>query len=749
MTSHRFHPSQRFFIVGVALCIVANGCSVSAGREGPRLARATAVASAAAGPASSPAATYLGNSHSSGKVGSIPQSLMDLAVSSDGVLVSGSSWAENAHDARVYDTTGSITGTRGYPLGPYTQTRSSGGIYGVAVDWNYIYAISGLDVIRYSRADWLDPANVTWADNGSNTGVSPLAVDPIGPGHLMGIAVCGSYLYVSDPGNGAGLLDHGDTSPNTSQIKQIGPLSPTGLGSVTRSWTVPRARTLTCDRDGDIWVLQQAVSGRRSAAAPAAARYTPNGTLLAKISLRGEPLDIAADPKSDHIYATDDGRDQDVKIYDYSGKVTGTIGVRGGYLARTPGLLGPLRFCGPRSVAIDGSGDVYIGQSGLPGVGQEAWSDPGPIAIISELAPNHSTQLWSDYAAAFADVGSPSSNGTRFYGRHMEYILSRGRYQPYAYTVDPYTYPWDNRIGADGDVYGQNTRVWDADGHRYLMMVGPFFNLFRIYMMKGDIAEPVVAFNNNTTLTTNHATARVDSNPRRNNVATDWWLDDAGNVWSVGGGQIWRYRLQGFQVNGTPRYDFHHVDVYPLPGALSQGVRRIVVAGHDIWMSGFAPDDPNPSADWDGWKSLGRHLVEYTSLPTRSRWPEPSWKRTLAYPAGNSSQFSYPTSFAVGLAQKQIALGWLYSNSTNQGFLQLYSSTTGTPERTIDPPAPTLGSVGWFDMMRSLNYVNGWIWAEDDLNGKIFGICVLGHPVVTTPRRGGRGRRRGFYTCTL
>lgn len=663
-------------------------------------------------------ASFLGNSFSSGVADSVPHSVMELAVSKDGVAVSGSSWEEYNHDARLFAP------ESGQVLGPFTPTRNTGGIYGVAIDAHYVYAISGLSVYRFSRARWMNPGNRGWFDDGSNTGVRPLAVDSSGTGRLMGLAECDGELFVSDPGDGRSLGDNGQVSPDSAQIKVIGP----NLTRVIRVWNVPRARSVACDRQGDIWVLQQGVAGGPR---PQVERFTPSGRLLASFVLPGYPTGLAADPTSNSIVVPDNGPDQDFKRFDYGGRLIGTIGVKHGYLAGPdPGVVGPDRFVGPRAVAIDGAGNIYTAESGLPGVGQKAWSDMGPMAIITKFRPDGHTVVWRDYGLEFADVGEPSSNGSRFYDRHWEYKLdSRGRYEPYAYTVDPFRYPSDDRVGHAGDDYGASTRVIDLHGHRYLTMTNTPAHQFEIYIMRGDIAQPVVWFDSDARINTNGHTVDVSSNPRlpTNNGSEDWWMDSSGDIWSVGGLHgIWRYKLQGFAANGAPRYNFRHVARYPFPPELSQP-RRIEVFGKIIYVSGFASSDPDPQKDWDGWKSIGRHLLKFDSLPTASGWPVPVWEDNFSYGTGSGSgetpeATGYPTSFAA--ADGAVAVAWLFSPRTDQGRIDVLAASDGATEKSLSPPVPSLGKVGWLDMEQSIEAQSGLVWAEDDWQSKIYRVCL-------------------------
>jgi DNA-binding beta-propeller fold protein YncE len=665
--------------------------------------------------------TFLGNTFSSGVAGSVPHSVMELAVSSDGVAVSGSVWEEYNHDARLFaSASGSVHG-------PFTPTRPSGGINGVAIDRRYVYAVSGRTVYRFDRSRWMRPADGGAFDDGSQTGVAPLTVGTRGDGELMGLAECDGALFVSAAGESGGRSDRGEVSPRSARVEVI----PTSLAGVTAGWSVPRARTIACDRQGNIWVLQQGVHG---GARPSIERFTRDGKLLASFGLPGYPTGLAADPTSNSIVIADNGADQDFKRLSYDGHVIASIGVKGGYLAGPhPGVAGPDRFVGPRAVAIDGAGDLYTAESGLPGAGQRIWTDMGSMAIITKFRPDGRSVVWRDYGLDFGGVGEPSPDASRFYDRHWEYRRDRaGRYRPYAYTVDPLRNPSDDRVGQTGDWEGAATRVIDLDGRRYLTMTDTRAHDLEVYVVRGDIARPVVSFDGNARIVTDGRVARARANPRlpADDGAESYWMDSRGDVWSAGGqdgsgDRIWRYRLQGVARDGALRYDFAHVDRYHVPPPLSLSLRRVEVYGNSIYLSGFSAADPDPDRDWDGWKSLGRHLLKFDSLPTRSGWPRPAWERDLLYGTG-PSQMPYPTSFAADPGAGFVAVGWLFGSRTGQGRIDLLSDADGTTEKLLSPPVPSLGKVGWLDLEQSLEAGRGWVWAEDDWQSKIYGICPSG-----------------------
>ncbi len=242
---------------------------------------------------------------------------------------------------------------------------------------------------------------------------------------LLGETLCGGNLFVTDS-NGA--LAGVGLSPSTTEIKEV----PTSLSGVTKTWSAPGASVLTCDREGDIWALVE----NPADTADGLERFTDTGSLLTSFTLPASVIaqGVAASPSRDELLVPDNGVDQDYKWFNYSGTRTGQVGVTGGYLQGSdPGLIGPDRFVGPRSVAIDGSGNIYTAENCFPGVAQSVTGiTSGPCAIITEYQSNGTTVVWRDVNAnTFGGNGEPSNDGSRFYDRDFEFTWNRSSYQPY------------------------------------------------------------------------------------------------------------------------------------------------------------------------------------------------------------------------------------------------------------------------------------------------------------------------------
>jgi hypothetical protein len=664
--------------------------------------------------------TFVGNSFASAGHG-LENAVQELAVSPDGWLMQGAAWAEDQHPSRLFDpSTGAL-------LGPPNGSNHNG-IYGVAADNTYVYYATGDGwLLRGAQSFWRDPANVDAYDPGTLGGGATLKVDS-GGNQLMGMTECGGQLFVTDSNGPIGTS--GQVSPNTSSIKAI----PISLSGVTTSWVVARARTLACDRQGNIWVLQQSVSGGASADVE---RFTPTGTLLTSFAVPTDTGGIAADPSSDRILVADNGQDQNFKWFNYAGTQTGQLGVTGGYLQGSdPGRIGALRFVGPRAAAINADGSIYTAESCNPGVGQVAWNDTGPSEIITKYNAN-GTIAWQDHGIIWAGTGQPSSDGTKFYSGDFEFTRDgSGKYQPTAFTVDPWANPTDPRKIND---YSEAVYEREMDGHVYEFMNLPNNivpgqpGLVFEQQPNSEIMKLVVKFDDNTTITTNGTVANVSSNPAlvSNTGVSDFWMTDTGDMWTTAGTQVWRYRVQGFAGDGTPQYTFAAVDPYPKPAALSQGVQRIEIIGTTAYLFGFSGSDPNPGGDWGGWLSSGRHLVKYNSLPTGGGWPAPAWEHDFSYGSGSSGTGStspattgFPTGFAADGAY--VGVAWLHDPNTNQGEILTLNDSDGTLAHTYSTPVPAYGRVGLLDMMQSITAGNGWIWAEDDWAAKVYGICPSG-----------------------
>ena len=722
--------------------------------------------------------TFVGNSDpcqgGSKPYRNTPMCVSSLAVNANGQLVAGCPYDEGAHFTRGFDS-------NGIGLGQYTNNGLGSafpltGNLGIAADTNYVYTARAGVVLRWGlNANWGPGNNQPAFLSAANTNVSLL------PDSVMlwpeeytrwitGLCLVGSTLYVVDPGpsgfadgaySGSDSLNGGKQASSTAGVWAI-PITwasaggtnygghtytPSGGVPSAAAFTVPFARKICGDRQGNLWVLSQAsVANSRAAVI---SRYTTSGTLLQSTTLTASPssmypVDICADPASNTLLVCDNGRDQNIKKYAYdntnvaalttttSGPLPGqaSIGVKSGYLDTTQGQagqLGPLRFVNPRAVCVDSSANIYVAQGGTPGAGDQSWTLQGPLAIVSKLN-SAGTEAWRSWGGCFAGVGEPSADGTAYYERHYGFTRTNtaingmsvysgtegtnaswqgvnSQYLPTSYTADPFTYAgletrcWDFNSGNSYNAYGNTCWVCDVAGHRYVVMDFTFGDPLRIYQLdpSSQILIPRVVLNLNGSIVTNGTS--VASSYRGN---LDWFVERGTmNVWTCNGTNVYRINFQGAAADGTPQYSPAHIDTFPMPsqvGSPTNGsphnVQTINVVNGVVYVSGFMSSDAAFQSGSVEYSSVGRHIWKFPSLPTSAGWPAPSWRLDITYPSplpgGGSTAEQYPSAFAVD--QTTGLLGIVYradgANSGSAGFAFFTDNGSTVSGKTVTGSGP-------------------------------------------------------------
>jgi hypothetical protein len=599
----------------------------------------------------------------------VPNAAHDMAVSSDGYATTGAPWVETSYDQRVYKQDGTPTGP--CPTNSDGRFRENGGgPRGVEINGTHVWAVQARNLVRSPRDVWLS----TIRCDGSTTLQPSLALG--GSGTLLGVSVTGGEAYVTDAEQNVGGAS--PVSPATAKIKVYNAdLS----GGLKRQWTVPNARQTTVDRQGNIWVLQQ-----RTSSTPAKlSRYSPQGSLLTSFAVGGEPMDIAASPVADEVWIPDNGIDQDVEAYSYSGTQVDSIGQS--YLSGpTPGQIGPQRFAGPRGVDVDGSGNVYVTQTCNPGRGTKGWADDGYCMILSKHQPD-GTQVWRVEDDILADMGEPVAGGHTVYTPGLAFDVSGGDWSLAAVTIDPWTYPndprWsDNALGFPTTATAQ---MRDVNGTR-LMITSQNGSNPRVFRILGDIAVPGAVIPN-------------PGNSQDVAIAAD------GDVYQVRGDQ------------GVTRYPLTSLN--PLAYGAGQNLgappgfgdaRRLDIEGAKMLVSGFAPgeSDANNATNYP----TGRHVALFSSLPTSS-WPSPAWNVSLPFS-------DTPRNIGVGapaIDGNRFVVSYI-SDANNWGFFRVYSLNDGRQLAEVHWPQ-RIGGSGLYDQSRPLAFVDNVVYAEEDLVGKI------------------------------
>ena len=635
----------------------------------------------------------------------MPHSAQDLAVSGDGVAITGAGWIESGHDVHAYTRRGTPVGPEpGSSVGRFRET--GGGPLAVEATNSHLYAAQELHLVRWDRSKFMG-----WDPYGGVYQGRTLTIRSSGGGRLLGLTVCRGDAYVVDPGGPQS--DTTNMSPDGAMVKVV---DADLTGGVKRQWTVPRARHLACDRQGNIWVLQQ----RWRSASARLARYSPTGSLLTAFDVSGEPMDVAAHPNLDQVWVPDNGRDQRVEKYGYTGAPAGTLG-RSYLSGPTPGLVGPRRFAGPRGVDIDSAGNAYVAQAGIPGRGRRGWNDLGKLVVLSKFSRS-GAQVWRREGLVKASTGEPSSDDSRFYADVVSYDKRRGRRWRFrAFTLDPFANPDDHRYQTTLSFEDTtSSQVRDIRGHRYVYSQSAVAGRMTVYRLDGELLTQVDELGG--------VYIDIEGRPRKdrpasipdNCVARDFFAQANGDIWMLcqDNGGVWRYRVTGYTSGGAPIYRWSAVDVYPMPPQIAGGnAGRIEVDGTNVYVSGHAPGET--SADPDPWLWMGRRIVKFPNLPRRSRWPTPAWNRTVFY----GDEREKPVQFAVD--RDRIAVGYqgcVYPKFTG-GCLRIYSTSNGNQLGGAIKAPGILGHVGWLDLYRPISFRNGRIYVEDDHLSKLWSVA--------------------------
>jgi hypothetical protein len=608
---------------------------------------------------------------------SVPHSADDLAVASDGVAVTGGTWVEDGHEVAAYKA------ADGAPVGPHVGLHQTGGAVGADVTMTDIWAVNGGDIVRWPRSAFMAMSGSSTRNNPYMASTSRYGVG----GTLKGIAVCASSIYVT---NGSSVLQR------------------TLTGGAVRSWSVANAEHVDCDRQGNVWVLQ--TGSPRSLA-----HFSSTGAFLGVFNVTGIPLDVAADPTSDTVLVSDNGPDQDVERYDYGGNLVGRVGVQGGYLAGPdPGLIGPDRFAGPRGVAVDGVGNVYVSQGGRPNTTETRATSH----IISKLTPAGSEQ-WRHYGLHSLSNGEATADRSRLYSTYWSYTNQNGQWVPRAYTADPFNHPEDRPwqeyewLTTSRKLGGQEfVIVRDVpDGVTFLKRQGELLVPSTVLIPGGNNGQSHLQVPGRANELPTTITGSCGPN-------ADTYIEpENGNLWMAcqGLGGIHRLRFQGLTAGGDPIYTYAEMDNYATPSATVAKTTRVEAHNGDVYLSGSASGEPTTGFTWQ-W--TGPRLAKY-ALPSGSTFGAPIWNRTLPQSGQDG-----PVSWAVD--GNSVAVMQQADPNTNAEYVRMLDAGTGADAGRIDPPLGQLGKIGWADMTHSILFKDGVQYWEEDGEAKILEVCVSG-----------------------
>jgi hypothetical protein len=565
--------------------------------------------------------------------------------------------------------------------------------------------------------------------------------------YLTALAAADGRLYVADPNQ---YVSQTDTSAPEKAVVRVYDTSDLGGGAQT-TFRAPRARGLAVDGGGGIWVLEQADSTHPAAVV----RYSPSGHPTGQtITGITDPTSITVDSAGGgvgRLLVTDNGEDQDVKIYsDLAGapKPSGTFGVRGGVNAGpVSGTVGPGRLNGPAAIGTDAAGNIYIVSDGTPSFAVQGYGDG---ENLQSYRPD-GTLRWQVYGAKYntAATGIDPSTGVDVYNAFDHFRLDLAKptgeqWTRVGWTLNMFRFPRDPRINGQGD--GQlptNPTVRELDGHKFLFYGNGLADAINIFRLEPPSQTAIPSGSIDTYRAKASSTAgefiwrdvNGDGSPygdpsheyfhpsvAANVGVTGWWIDTDGDVWQSTKGGIREFRFGGLDSRGNPIYSYRQMRTFPNPEPLTDPRRLVYDPTTDtLVVSGFTAANPAPAYNSGEYKFAGNTLAIYRDF-TRSAHPKPAWAHRIPYAATSSDAAHKPITLAA--AGDYIFVGY-FTGPDNQlnSDVEVFGLSNGASAGVLSPGATIGGRSGNTDMedgtaayqTRDGGYL---VFDEDDLYNK-------------------------------
>ena len=606
-------------------------------------------------------ATWVGNSYGDNAhhVGNCARSMW---VATNGMIYTASFWDENAGGIGIYQN-GQTLGSAG----------GHGEVQGCSITGNslWIFAeeqgVNGGQVGRYNRSTLVRELLFTVSSTNGDS-VPGLAISPVN-----------GLLYASDnPGNRVRVF-------NANGIWQ-------------RDWTVSGPGRLAIDEAGNVWVAQM-TNGT-------ILEFNSTGGALNSISMgvSNRPSVLYVDAQN-QLWVGDEGAYMNINIYtNLTGapRLSGTYGVAGGYLSTAGGAMkgqtGAKRFTRVVGIGGDNLGNVYVLNNPWGGT----WDLGRNGGTDLHCYNNSGSLIWTLQSLNFEGIAAADlgSDGTNLYSGEFIFTGTGGG-GFVANTIDPFTYPTDQRINVGDQGRGSDFAMLSTVGpHRLLMACGQNPDIFYSYYFNASnsyIAQPGPAWG------TNH---------ERNGFC----LDSAGNVWEGRDktSAIWFSQLLGFDTNGAPLYAA--ATSTPTPASIGQLNRILYLPSSDTMILAGGSSD---------WTAVGGRVEVYKG-----------WR------AGNTSAPNPVITLNTNLNPKSIAaagsymfVGYVHTVPN----IDVFNLTNGRVELTMtnaNPGAVYVGNdVDSMYGVTAFQKANGqYIVTKDNYNASSAVIHVFtpaGLPVVT------------------
>ncbi len=488
-----------------------------------------------------------------------------------------------------------------------------------------------------------------------------------------------------------------------------------------------------------------------------------------------DPTALAFD-LSGNLLVADNGPDQNVKIFSLAGRsprLLRTFGDSGGVFAGpVPGKAGIRRFWGIRGLGVDSSGNVYVGNTGIP-MQTMGGTD------IRVFSGKDSSLLWQVQGLSFvnsadadpaSDARSVFLNAKRF---EMDWTRSPGQsWRLAGVTLDPFRFPQDPRIVQPMESVFLR-RVQGRLLQFSTSMYGDFLAVHR-FQEGSELAVPSAFFclrdANNTwgsdsapTWERNETNKRIrwywiDRNGDGIHQRTEFGtydlanifsqsldVDDRGHLWHGGagawsptfrGGGIQEFPLVGFSSEGVPLWNLDsivHHDI-PFPRDSAEVGRLKYLADQDAMLLG----------------TTGNYFLQ--GIRRYENWSDPARRKLSAvFDLGyqdhgireirldvNTADMTLPMSFTSD--GDHVYVGYIDRgrHSRDRGEIGVYDARTGRETGWFLQDS-SVGHVGVIDLLYGLNARkrpdgSRAIFVEEDGFGKVmaFSWCPEGAACAPT-----------------
>jgi hypothetical protein len=689
--------------------------------------------------------SWIGNSFGFGDGKWMQQDIQAISVAPDGTVYTNSPWDEAGSEIAAY--------RNGDKLGLAAATHGWGAAGGDAIASNHTYVYAAMSIGNSNGglvgADY-PPAGQSWfgitrrttasiakgapfasgiANSANASKNSFLMIDTVPFGTdagIRGLAASDTELYVSDQYSNQIIV----FDANTMQRE--------------RAFNVTSPGRLALDKDGTLWVLTGALTGRG-----AVAHYSPTGAPLAGapvLPANAVPTDVAIAP-SGQLCIADNGPTQQILVYNKtaSGQTqqAASIGTANGIFHGVAGSTGIGRFNGITGIGFDSAGNIYVGQNG-EGPRALASASVGSGAVLQSFTGMSRALRWELDGLLFVDgaMFDPASPDTIYTGSKVftiDWSKPVGHQWAYsAFTVNHLWYPGDPSINMGRKVRGQPMLRRLNGGRPYLYTLDPYSHVLFVYRfdsVHNNIAIPSGMFaetpisggfpagqpavgewmwrdaNGDGTLTTDELTDNPSVGSKIGNSFI--WVDTLGNLWfgtPLSG--VRELPLQGFDSVGNPIYRYTAAKTYAMPAPFTRIGRVLYVPETDtMYISGFTAAIP-----WDSsrWKEAGPVLARYDNWSSGNATPQ----YVISLP-WNTQANPPVTTVGVATAGNYLFVAELYTQR-----ITVYDSRSGQLVGSMTPDANVGKTSGQVDVELGISATlraNGEydILVEDDARAKI------------------------------